>query len=145
MKAGKAFVIEAEGHVMITPLKVWQNRGVDKKFVIKRLFNASQVFTPSALAKMKSVGITFLGKLYDKKFEWSDDKIYCSELVWKIYDRALGIKIGTTQTLKDFDLSNKNVFNLLSKRFLGKIPYDERVISPVAIFDSKLLVKVAER
>src|SRR5437867_163185 len=26
---------------------------------------------------------------YDLTFEWSDDKIYCSELVWKVYERAL--------------------------------------------------------
>ena len=84
-------------------------------------------------------------KLYDQTFEWSDSKMYCSELVWKIYDRALGIKIGETQSLRDFDLNNKIVYHLLKKRYPGKIPYDETVISPSAIFDSGLLITVAER
>ena len=71
--------------------------------------------------------------------------MYCSELVWKIYDRALGIKVGETQALREFDLSNKKVYTLLNDRYHGKIPYDETVISPSAVFDSKLLIKVAER
>lgn len=43
---------------------------------------------------MKQIGEKFKGKPYDIYFEWSDDKIYCSELVWKIYKHALDIEIG---------------------------------------------------
>jgi len=142
---GKAYVLEAEGRVISTPLINWELRGKDHKYVIKRLSNAAQIITPTAVEKMKAIGKTFLGKLYDKTFEWSDTKMYCSELVWKIYDRALGIKVGETQALRDFDLSNKKVYNILNDRYHGKIPYDETVISPSAVFDSKLLIKVAER
>jgi hypothetical protein len=142
---GKAYVLEAEGRVISTPLISWELRGKDHKYIIKRLSNAAQVITPTALVKMKAVGKSFMGKLYDSKFEWADDKMYCSELVWKIYDRALGIKIGETQALRDFDLTNKKVYTILNNRHHGKIPYDEIVITPSAMFDSKLLIKVAER
>ena len=142
---GKAYVLEAERRVISTPLISWELRGKDHKYIIKRLSNAAQVITPTALVKMKAVGKSFMGKLYDSKFEWADDKMYCSELVWKIYDRALGIKIGETQALRDFDLTNKKVYTILNNRHHGKIPYDEIVITPNAIFDSKLLIKVAER
>ncbi len=145
VEAGKAYVLEAEGRVISTPLMEWILRGKDHKYVIKRLSNAAQVITPTALEKMKAIGKTFMGKLYDKTFEWSDTKMYCSELVWKIYDRALGIKVGETQSLRDFDLNNKIVYEILNNRYHGKIPYDETVISPRAVFDSKLLIKVAER
>ena len=145
MEGGKAFVVEASSVVKKTALDEWENKGIDHHFVIKRLSNAAQVITPAALEKMKSIGKTFMGKVYDSKFEWADTKIYCSELVWKIYERALGIKIGETQSLRDFDLSNKKVYNILNKRHHGKIPYDEKVITPKAIFDSGLLVIVAER
>ena len=141
---GKAFVLEASRVVKKTALEAWENNGIDKKFIIKRLNNAAQVITPTALQKMKSVGKSFLGKLYDKTFEWSDDKIYCSELVWKIYDRALGIKIGEPQPLKSFDISNIDVQRMLKKRYPVNIPYDELVISPSAMFDSKSLIKVSE-
>ena len=40
------------------------------------------------------VGRQLEGKHYDFWFEWSDERIYCSELVWKIYRRGLGIELG---------------------------------------------------
>jgi hypothetical protein len=34
---------------------------------------------------MKHIGEEFTGKNYDMTFEWSDNNIYCSELIWKVY------------------------------------------------------------
>jgi hypothetical protein len=84
------YVFEAIQTVKWTPLYKWIARGQDRKYVIKRLKNAEQVLTPATLARMKQVGDQFNGKKYDLTFEWSDDKIYCSELIWKIYQRATG-------------------------------------------------------
>ncbi len=36
----------------------------------------------------------------------SDDRQYCSEVVWKVYQNALGMRVGEQQKLKEFDLSN---------------------------------------
>ena len=136
------FVFEAVQPVKHTPLDKWIARGQNGKFVIKRLVNAEQVLTPATLAKMKEAGDQFTGKNYDLTFEWSDDKIYCSELIWKIYKRATGLEIGKLQKLSDFDLSNEAVKNKMKERYGNKIPMDEIVISPAAIFDSELLVMV---
>jgi len=87
----------------------WIARGKDGHFVIKRLKNADHVLTAETLQKMKQEGEIFKGKNYDLTFEWSDDKIYCSELIWKIYQRATGIEIGKLQKLSDFDLTNEAV------------------------------------
>ena len=125
-----------------TPLAKWIARGQDGKYVIKRLKNAAQLLTPSALAKMKQVGRTFQGKNYDLTFEWSDDKIYCSELIWKIYKRATGIEIGKLERLEDFDLTNAVVAKKMKERYGKNIPKDETVISPAAIFQSDLLYTV---
>ncbi len=65
--------------------------------------------TTETLQKIKQEGEKFKGKNYDLTFEWSDDKIYCSELIWKIYQRATGIEIGKLQKLGDFDLTNEAV------------------------------------
>ncbi len=133
------FVFEAIQPVKRTALDKWIARGQDGKFVIKRLKNASQVLTPKALQKMKQVGETFNGKNYDLTFEWSDDKIYCSELIWKIYQRATGIEIGKLEHLSDFDLTNDAVKKKMQERYGNKIPLNEIVISPAAIFESELL------
>lgn len=136
------YVFEAVQPVKRTPLDEWIARGQEGKYVIKRIKNADQVLTPATLAKMKKVGDSFNGKNYDLTFEWSDDKIYCSELIWKIYQRATGIEIGKLEKLRDFDLTNEAVKKKMKERYGDKIPTEEIVISPAAIFDSKLLTTV---
>ncbi len=136
------FVFEAVQPVKLTPLNQWIARGQNGKYVIKRLKNADQVLTPTTLAKMKQMGNKFMGKNYDLTFEWSDDKIYCSELVWKVYKDATNLEIGQLQKLSDFDLTNEVVKKKMQERYGNKIPMDETVISPVAIFNSPLLTTV---
>jgi uncharacterized protein YycO len=91
---------------------------------------------------MKQVGDMFIVKNYDLTFEWSDDKIYCAELIWKIYQRATGIKIGKLEKLSDFDLTNEAVKIKMKERYGDKIPTEEIVISTASIFDSELLITV---
>jgi hypothetical protein len=135
-------VFEAVQPVKFTPLDKWIVRGEGDHYVIKRLNNAEQVLTPQTLAKMKKLGEQFKGKNYDLYFDWSDDRIYCSELIWKIYKRATGLSVGKLQLLKDFDLSNEAVKEKLKERYGDKIPLNDTVISPVSIFNSDLLKTV---
>lgn len=100
------FVYEAIQPIQTTPLDEWVARGKDGHYVVKRLKKANHVLTPQAIAKMKKVGSTMKGRQYDLYFEWSDDRIYCSELIWKIYKEGAGIEVGALQQLKDFDLSS---------------------------------------
>jgi uncharacterized protein YycO len=109
------------------------------------LRNADTVLTDEAIEKLKSAAAKLRGKPYDLTFEWSDDRIYCSELVWKIYDRGIGIKIGQTKKLRDFDLSDDIVKNKMKERFGDQIPLDEMVISPGDMFSSKLLETVSKQ
>lgn len=141
---GRPFVFEAIQPVKATPLDEWIARGKNGHYVIKRLANAEEILTPQVLAKMKSVGRTFMGKNYDLAFEWSDRRIYCSELIWKIYERAAGVELGTLQKLKDFDLSHPVVRKKIKERYGTKIPYEETVISPSSLFDCRRLVTVVE-
>lgn len=138
-KGNDFFVFEAVQPVKLTPLDQWIARGKEGKFVIKRLKNARKVLTSATLDRMLAIGNQFKGKSYDLTFEWSDDKIYCSELIWKIYKRTTGLEIGKLQKLRDFNLSDPAVQSIMKKRYGNRIPMDETVISPVAIFDSELL------
>jgi uncharacterized protein YycO len=140
--ADECYVFEAVQPVQSTPLKEWIKRGKDGKYVVKRLKDADKVLTAKALAHMKRSGGRFTDKDYDFYFDWSNQRIYCSELVWKIYKRGTGLEIGHLQKLKDFDLSNPIVKEKLAERYGDKIPYNETVISPGAMFDSELLMTV---
>lgn len=139
---GQFFVYEAVQPVQLTPLKEWINRGENGHYVIKRLENADQILTSSAIAKMKQIGEQFKGKPYDIYFEWTNDKIYCSELVWKIYKQATGIEIGELEELSDFDLTSEVVKATMKERYGERIPMDMKVISPAAMFNSNKLVTV---
>tara|TARA_Y100000385_G_scaffold289637_1_gene359746 strand:- start:2881 stop:3558 length:678 start_codon:yes stop_codon:yes gene_type:complete len=142
---GQFFVYEAVQPVKLTPLTDWINRGENDHYVIKRLKNADQVLNSSTLTKMKKIGEQFKGRPYDIYFEWSDEKIYCSELVWKIYQQATGIEIGQLEQLSSFDLTNDIVKAKMKERYGNNIPMDEKVISPAAMFSSDKLVTVEEK
>jgi uncharacterized protein YycO len=139
---GQLYVFEAIQPVTTTPLDKWIARGKDGHYVIKRLKNADQVLDAETLRRMKQEGEKLKGKNYDLTFEWSDEKIYCSELIWKIYQRATGIEIGKLERLSDFDLTNEAVKKIMNERYGDRIPLDELVVSPVAIFESELLTTV---
>jgi len=139
---GRYYVFEAIQPVKSTPLDKWIARGKDGHYVVKRLKNAEKILTPEVLAKMKREGEKFRGKDYDLAFEWSDERIYCSELIWKIYQRATGVEIGKLEKLRDFDLTSEVVRKKMKERYGDKIPMDETVISPATVFASELLMTV---
>ena len=138
-------VFEAVQPVKRTPLADWVARGQGGHFVTKRLRDAKAVLTPAALAHLKAAGQPMLGHNYDLYFGWSDDRIYCSELIWKVYERGLGRRLGQLQQLRDFDLSNPAVQVKLRERYGRNLPLTETVVSPVSIFNSPELVTVLRR
>ncbi len=138
----KWMVFEGVQPVKSTPLAKWIDRGENNHYVIKRYKKAMELLTPEVKSNMKTEAKKFIGKNYDLTFEWSDDRIYCSELVYKIYNRGAGISIGTLQELQDFDLSHPIVLQKLKERYGNKIPLHETVISPGAIFNDTSLIEV---
>lgn len=138
-------VYEAVGPVKWTPLKEWVQQGVGGHFVVKRLSEANRYLTEDGIARLKRAGKKYIGRPYDFLFGWSDDRMYCSELVWKMYKSAFGIRLGALQKFGDFDLSELVVVKVIQDRFPNGIPKDEVVISSAGIFESELLVTVYER
>jgi hypothetical protein len=140
---GHPFVFEATQPVKMTRLEDWIARGKNGKYIVKRLKD-STIFqqNPDAYIKFCDACNSFNKKNYDFEFNWSDEKVYCSELVWKAYNRTLGIELGKLQSLSEFDLSDKIVKRKLKERYGNNIPMNEKVISPKAIFNSELLKTV---
>jgi hypothetical protein len=123
----------------------WIERGARHHYELKRLRDAVVVLTPDHVGALHQAAALFLGRPYDLTFDWSDDRMYCSELVYKIYDSALGIKIGDLQRVRDFDLTDVAVQAKMRERYGSEVPLDAPVISPVAMEQSRLLVTVAEK
>jgi hypothetical protein len=145
LRDGEAFVYEAVGPVKWTPSEEWIARGVDGKFVVKRLSHDPSLLESQAIESLKHAALKYEGKPYDLYFEWSDDRIYCSELVWKIYSKALGVEIGSLERFEDFDPSDPLVAAKLKERFGDSVPLEEIVITPAAMFESDILETVYDR
>ncbi len=137
----KPYVFEAVGPVKYTPLKQWIAHGEKGKYVVRRVEGGLSVEQQQKLAQTAK---RYLGKPYDSSFSWSDDRQYCSEVVWKVYQNALGMRVGEQQKLKEFDLSNPLVQAKLKERYGKNIPLEETVVSPQAVFDAPQLTTVAK-
>ncbi|MDQ6529162.1 YiiX family permuted papain-like enzyme [Flavobacterium sp. LHD-85] len=140
---GNWFVFEAVQPVKLTPLEDWIKHGKDNKYVVKRLKDDS-VLSPQVLQKMKDYSQQFDGKEYDAYFEWTDSRIYCSELIWKIYKNAAGIELSKLRELKDFNLQDPRVQKILKERYGNDIPLEEKVVAPSDIADSTILKTVVD-
>lgn len=139
---GEPMVLEAVATVRYTPFNLWIARGEGGRYAVRRLRDADAELTPERIAALRRAAEAHLGRPYDLWFEWSDERIYCSELVWKAYREALGIELGETERLGDFDLDDPVVAGKLRERFGKAVPLDETVISPAAVFESKRLITV---
>ena len=135
----KAYVYEAGGTVTFTPLNDWIARGKDKVYRVKRL---KSPLTASTVEKMKKVGAKYKGKHYDTLFQWSDSRMYCSELVWKIYSEGAGIELCKPKHFSDYPISLPPVKKLIKERYGDSFDPSEQVVSPQALYKSNLLKEV---
>jgi hypothetical protein len=137
---GEWWVYEAVQPVGICPLNEWVRRGKEGRYVVKRL--KDQHLLKGKKDTLIALASSFKGKDYDPWFGWDDERIYCSELLWKIFFRGAGIRLGELQTLGSLDLSAPQVQEIMYERYGTKTPLNDSLITPVAIFKSPLLKTV---
>jgi hypothetical protein len=139
-------VYEAVQPVCKTKLRDWISHGDYGFCEVRRLNNADSVLTATVIEKMRSSAIQCLGRDYDIYFNWDEDRLYCSELVWKVYHNAANIDVGTLHRLCDYDLSSPVVKKIMKQRYGNHPPLDDYMISPQDVYESPLLhtVKVVE-
>ena len=136
------FVFEAVEPVKFTPLQAWIERGEGGRYVVRRLKQADSLLTDPARATLHALAKKYEGLHYDTVFGWTNERMYCSEVVWKMYKQACNIEVGRLQKLRDFDLTSDLVRKKLQERYGDAIPLDETVVSPQSIFVSELFETV---
>ncbi len=142
---GELMFFEAVSPVKYTPLNSWIRTQEGKHFVVKRLEHAAGLLTSRNLSRMESLASTMEGKPYDSWYNWSDEKFYCSELVWKIFQRILNVKLCDLRRMKDYDLTSPDVQRKLRERFPEGIPLEQMVVSPQDLFESPSLLTVYQQ
>jgi hypothetical protein len=124
-----------------TPLAEWVGRGAGQEVVLMRLADPSPLADGGA-DKLQAAATRYLGRHYDTLFQWTDDRIYCSELVYKAYQAALGLQIGAVQRMGSFDLASPAVRKLIEARTQGRIDEHEPVVAPSSLLTDPDLVVV---
>lgn len=92
-------VLEAIGPVRLTRLERWVSQGRQEEFAVCRLKPAFQPKIDAMIAAAEK----FIGLPYDIQYELDDEKIYCSELIYKGFLKASGESLGKTVRLGDLD------------------------------------------
>lgn len=129
-------VAEAIGSVRYTPLYRWIIRGRAYRIEAYR----PKVLHPGDEAKIEAGIQKLFGRRYDYRYAPDDQAIYCSELVYKVYDRELGIKMGQWEKLGD--LAWKGHEQYVRDMEGGGLPLDREMITPVGLTRSSTLVRV---
>jgi hypothetical protein len=140
----KPMVWEAVGPVRFVSLADFVRHGRQNRFAVRRLKDAARVLTPDVTDRMKNQAAKWLGRPYDWYFEWTDDRLYCSEYAWKIYERGAGVRLGEPRKLGQFDLDDPLVKAKLRERWPEGPPLDEPMVPPSRLYDSDLLETVKE-
>lgn len=124
-EAGEFYVYEAIGKVTRTPLKSFINRkGTYGRYTIMRP-RQDDIDSHS----LKRHIYSHLGKQYDLPLKWTDERMYCSELVWKAYNGSNSIEISTPTSIQDRAVG-KILLPLVPKKYVRFLDTDDPVVSP---------------
>ena len=124
MKKGEPYVLEASSVVKLTPWEQWKWRGKGGITSMKR-------YTDKPVKIRYS---QYLGKPYDLAFKFDNGKWYCSELVYDIYLKQLGVKLCEPRPISDYHLVGMD--KTMRRRGISR---DQLAVAPVDLFDSKQL------
>lgn len=139
------YVYEAVGPVVKTPLRDFLRQTRDQKVAVTRV--KSEVVDLSVRSNVKALKKSFQpfeDIEYDFLFQWSDDFIYCSELVYKMFKQTFDVEIGTVHKVGDLDLSGPLAAQLVDQllEYVDEETYlEESIVVPGSqITDSDLQV-----
>ena len=138
---GNPYVYEAVQPVGKRKLNDWVSSGVDGAYKVMRLKDIT-LLTIENIKKMKTFATSQFGKNYDIYFSWNENEWYCSELVWKTYMIVLSVELAQPKELREFNIDLPIVRKTMAKRYGNDIPYNEKMISPGQLFDSKIVYQV---
>ena len=117
-------VIEAIGPVKETRLSWWIAQGRDSADVVYRLRDPLVQKVPAIIAAAEK----YEGRPYDIHYDMDDEKIYCSELLYKAVRDATGRKLGKTRKLGE--LHWRPYEQVIRSIENGNLPLDREMITP---------------
>lgn len=133
IKDGKPFVLETLKTLVLTPLDKFIARGKDGKYWLKR----------SDKENIKIEYAHYLGKPYDLAFSFDNDIYYCSELVYDIYKKQLGIDLCEPKRVGDYLILGTDKLDKIKSTMQRRgITKEQYAVAPVDVFESDYLRSV---
>jgi uncharacterized protein YycO len=136
-RSGDAWVVyEAYRGVEATPLREFVFRGRNCGFAVYRLKTDYREHIPAMLEYAQR----YVGRPYDGRYRMDDERIYCSELIYKAYrDATGGEQLGKLVRLRDLKWQ---AYRDTIERQEGSVPLDRLMITPrdLALADQLELV-----
>jgi hypothetical protein len=136
IKNGQSYVYEAIKTVQLTPLKTWIARGQNGKYSVYRL---KEDLNDVQVNHLTNAASEFQGQSYDIGFKWSDEQLYCSELVWKVYKNGLSIELIEPRPMKSYVGLNEQAKQEMYKRWGNNEYINELTVAPSDLAKSHLL------
>lgn len=122
---GKWIVLEAYDGVEMTPLSTFLLRGRGAGFTVYRLKDDFRKNIPQTIDCARK----YLNLPYDVHYDFDDEKIYCSELIFKAYrDATGGDKLG--KVVRFGDMNWRPYEELIRYIENGSVPVDREMITP---------------
>ena len=134
MKGSKPYVLETSWTLQLTPLDKFIARGKGGRYWLKR----------SEKDNIKIEYAHYMGKPYDLAFSFNNDISYCSELVYDIYKKQLGIELCEPKKVGDYMILGVDKLPWLKKAMKKRdITKQQYAVAPVEVFrsDNLKLVK----
>lgn len=125
-EGGGLAVLEAiGGGVRETPLYDWVARGRDALFAVYRLKKEKRAH----ILLMIEACRVFMDRPYDTRYMMDDERIYCSELVYKGYNIATGERLGKLVALGSLNWEPYRAD--IEELEGGRVPLDRLMITPL--------------
>ena len=84
-------VVDTASQLEPRPLFHWMTCCRFRPIIVKRLRDRDALVDVGI--RIREQVASWESRPYDRKRSWSDDELYGAEMVWKLYDRALGIEL----------------------------------------------------
>ena len=121
---GRWIVYEAMNGVEATPLRQFVYRSRDGQYAVHRWQPQYESKVAAVLQQVR----TQLGKPYDLRYRMDDEKIYCSELIYKAFRQVTGEAPGKLVALGDLNWGPYQRF--IEQLEGGDVPLEREMITP---------------
>ncbi len=134
---GEWVIHEAIGPVRVVALETWIMQGMRQEYDVYRLKPEYQDKVGELLAATEP----YMGRPYDIQYDFDDEKIYCSELIFKAFQTVYGEDLGKVVPLGELNWKPHEAF---IRHIDPSLPLQRKMITPQHLAEAPQLEQVFE-